>query len=89
MFDFITLPELRKTEKRWDAGGVSCRCTTTGLGIENADNIWQGKSMGLRIVHLLNNQLHGRLALDQNACTRFSVQFPLEEFEYTEAAVQH
>ncbi len=39
-----------------------------GVGIADAAEIWQRKSMGLRIVHLLNKQLHGRLALDQSRC---------------------
>jgi PAS domain S-box-containing protein len=51
-----------------------------GAGINDADGIWQ-RSMGLRIVHLLTEQLHGTLSLDQLHSTRFSVRFPREKFE--------
>jgi PAS domain S-box-containing protein len=67
-------------ERRWSELSVY----DDGVGIDNAEEIWQKKSMGLRIVHLLNDQLHGHLALDQSHSTRFSVQFPLEQFEFAE-----
>jgi two-component system, sensor histidine kinase PdtaS len=49
-----------------------------GAGIRHAEELWQGKSMGLRLVRLLTGQLHGKVTLDQSHSTRFSVQFPLE-----------
>jgi PAS domain S-box-containing protein len=51
-----------------------------GVGISNTEELWQGKSMGLRIIRLLTGQLHGRVALDGSHSTRFTVQFPLQEF---------
>lgn len=58
-----------------------------GAGIRNADDLWQGKSMGLRLVRLLTDQLHGRIALDHSFRTRFTVQFPLEDFQYAAAGM--
>jgi PAS domain S-box-containing protein len=72
------LEEGQAPERAWSELSVS----DDGVGIGNAEQIWQRKLMGLSIVHLLNDQLHGRLALDQNRSTRFSVQFPLEQCEY-------
>jgi PAS domain S-box-containing protein len=49
-----------------------------GARIENPDGIWERTSMGLRIVRLLSQQLHGTVGLDQSEGTRFVVRFPLD-----------
>jgi PAS domain S-box-containing protein len=58
-----------------------------GVGIRNADELWQSKSMGLRLVRLLTDQLHGRITLDHSHSTHFTVQFPLEDFQYAAAGM--
>ncbi len=53
-----------------------------GAGIADADGLWDRKSMGLKIVRLLTDQLHGQVELDRIDGTRFAVRFRLEEFQY-------
>jgi PAS domain S-box-containing protein len=80
---FRYLPEAVQDGNPLEPGWCELSVSDNGVGIDDADGIWRRKSMGLRIVHLLNDQLHGRLALDRSRSTRFSIQFPLQEFEYT------
>lgn len=68
-----------------DLGWCELSVYDDGIGIADADNIWERKSMGLRIVHLLSRQLNGQLAVDRSGLTRFSMRFPLEEFGFSEA----
>ena len=58
-----------------------------GVGIRNPDELWLGKSMGMRIVDLLTTQLHGRITVDRSVGTRFTVQFPVEDFQYAAVGI--
>jgi two-component sensor histidine kinase len=84
---FRYLAESVEEGKTLDSGSCELSVSDDGIGIENPDEISQRKSMGLRIVHLLNKQLRGRVALNRSASTCFSVQFPLERFESTNLTV--
>ena len=75
---FRYLPEAGQDGTTLDRAWCELSVYDDGIGIDNPDEIWHGKSMGLRIVHLLNKQLHGRLTLDQSCGKRFIVQFPLQ-----------
>lgn len=57
-----------------------------GVGISCADEIWRRQSMGLRLVQLFTNQLHGAVHLDQSRGTRFSVRFRVEEADDDQSA---
>lgn len=52
-----------------------------GAGIDNPSGIWERRSMGLRIIRLLTQQLHGTVRLDQSRGTCFGVRFPLRSIK--------
>lgn len=55
-----------------------------GIGLPPDDELAQRSSLGLQLVPLLVEQLHGVLLVERNAGTRFSVRFP-KEFAAKEA----
>ncbi len=75
---FRYLPETVLPGQTLDTAWCELSVQDDGIGISNTEELWQRKSMGLRLIRLLTNQLHGRVALDQSHPTRFTVQFPLE-----------
>lgn len=46
-----------------------------GVGIKKDVDIFKSKSLGLKLVSMLTRQLGGKLALDQDSGTRFSIRF--------------
>ncbi len=80
---FRYLAETRKDGQTLKTPSCELAVTDDGIGIDNPEGIWQSKSMGLRIVDLLTKQLDGRVALDHTQSTRFTVQFPIKECEYS------
>jgi PAS domain S-box-containing protein len=77
---FRYLPETILPGQTLDGGWCELSVQDDGVGISNTEELWQRKSMGLRIIRLLTDQVHGRVALDGSHSTRFTVQFPLAEF---------
>jgi PAS domain S-box-containing protein len=75
--NFRYLPETAQRGQTLDRAWCELSVHDDGIGISDAEELWRRKSMGLRIVRLLTDQLHGRVALDQSHSTRFAVQFPL------------
>ena len=74
-------------EQSCDEGWCELSVHDNGTGIADADGLWERKSMGLKIVRLLTDQLHGQVELDRSDGTRFAVRFPLEEFRYAAETV--
>jgi two-component sensor histidine kinase len=83
---FRYLPETVLPGQTLDQAWCELGVQDDGRGISNAEEVWESKSMGLRIVRLLTNQLHGRVTLDRSQRTRFIVQFPLAELVENAAA---
>ncbi len=72
--------------KEQNGGWYALSVEDDGVGIANAGGIWQGKSMGLRLVELLSNQLHGQLTLKTGSTTCFCLEFPSDEHQVTATA---
>ena len=83
---FRYLAEALEKERTADAACCEFSVCDDGVGIDGAELVWQRKSLGLRVVDLLSKQLHGQVTLDQSRSTQFSIQFPMQEFEYKTAA---
>jgi PAS domain S-box-containing protein len=77
---FRYLPETVPAGQTLDGAWCELSVQDDGVGISHVEELWQGKSMGLRLVRLLTDQLHGRVTLDPSHSSQFTVQFPLEEF---------
>jgi len=77
---FRYLPATVPPGQTLDAAWCELSVEDNGVGIRLAEELWQGTSMGLRLVRLLTNQLHGQVTLDQEQGTRFTVQFPPAPF---------
>lgn len=78
---FRYLPETLQAGQTLDSAWCELCVKDDGVGIAEADGIWERKSMGLRIVHLFTAQLHGEVSLNQTHQTQFTVRFPLEYFQ--------
>ncbi|MGI8960020.1 MAG: sensor histidine kinase [Bryobacteraceae bacterium] len=83
---FHYAPKSMQAVDAGDAAWCELLVHDDGAGIKNTDRIRQRKSMGLRLVNLLTEQLHGTVSLDQSHSTQFSVRFPLDEFKYAAEA---
>ena len=71
------VPEWTEDGQRLDPSCCELAVHDNGPGLANPDDLWHSSSMGLRIVRLLTDQLHGTLALGEEDGTRISVRFPL------------
>jgi PAS domain S-box-containing protein len=68
--------EIRIRFARLDAGRMSLSCEDDGVGIPEAFDWQNARSMGLRIVNILTKQIEGELSLDRSVRgTRFALTF--------------
>jgi PAS domain S-box-containing protein len=68
--------EIRITFARIDAGRMSLSCEDDGVGIAEAFDWRNARSLGLRIVNILTKQIEGELLLDRSVRgTRFELTF--------------
>ncbi len=71
--------EIKVNFIRLESGQLSLTCSDNGVGIPE-DFKWQeAKSLGLRIIRILTNQISGELTLDRmdgESGTRFELKFP-------------
>jgi len=60
-----------------DSDGLICLCVSdNGVGLPPDSALAQGSSLGLQLVQLFVEQLHGTLSIGREAGTQFSIQFP-------------
>lgn len=61
---------------RHDDGGISLEVADDGIGLPSGFDLAALPSLGLQLVQLLVDQLHGSLAVERNGGTRFAIRFP-------------
>ena len=59
-----------------DDGQILVSVADNGIGLPSETELAQSYSLGLQLVPLFVEQLHGRLAIEREAGTRFCVNFP-------------
>ncbi len=61
--------------KKDENGKVNIICSDNGIGIPNEIDIKNTKTLGLKLVHMLTEQLEGTIELDRTNGTKFIMEF--------------
>jgi len=66
-----------RVERSADTERVTLSVTDDGVGIADGLDLENAETLGVRLVALLTEQVHGKLAVRRRDPTRFDVEFPL------------
>ncbi|MBU0724150.1 MAG: PAS domain S-box protein [Alphaproteobacteria bacterium] len=70
--------DLRRTGEIDDLGEwIVLSVTDNGVGMSEEINLEESETLGLQLVSLLTDQLHGTMEIQRNSPTRFTIKFPV------------